>query len=1111
MSLAPSAPARSSPRRKSMGLTERKSNLDMDNLTLPVTFKDKAKKRAAFSMGGEGFKIDGKPRFEIGVVGEDGLTPKKRARRSLKPRKSILKGFNVNNDTSDDTVDFGTQNYAHTIAFSTSAASRRVSFAPSASVRMFEKDRENKSSTSGTDPTQPFPLPPKSATPRVSITAYGEATGPAGFSDPSYNRRVSVARFVDVGGEVDEISMDMASDDEGEDDDASGVQMGHPRASLGRAANAAVPTVTVSPDSGEEDEMDMEETQVIYGGIVQRQSASEQDDSFDTEVEKSIDEERTMDFTIAVGGMLPNSPPIHASQTRASMSIGYSVPMSPRSAGNRIHPGDPMPEEGDMSIEETVVIGGIIGADESISTASETSQTQQERTMTFSFGNLNTRPPASPGMEMTTVLGGIVDQSFSATQPRRSVSATEGQNQTSAGAAKAPTPSFARATVSSAKKTSPIKRNVFAPSPGPYPSTTPRKDGMATAADVAKRLSFSSTTSSAGKKRVREDDVDVPGSAKKSRPTPPTTPAEAVFGMGSTGPSRLSIGKPSKSLLPASPGPMPAPPTPQSYGRPRMSRQSLGTPSRMDRSGAGVTLQEPSTTPSKPYKSPRTLRQLRNEPVEDEVEDEQVVEGQEWDQPPAVSLSAFLEMAGIQFNDELPGIDMRRNSMRRSLAASSTLDRDYTLNEFAEARIHEAFYNAYNWACSKLRTDISARHEELLDRERECAEDAPTVIKEYLAASDEDKALFESTFKDFKLNTLLKAQLAWYEWKTGLMTALKPHMQEYLDGQKEDQGRLVEMEEQATTLLPQLQDRVKALEAELAREKTTIAEIAECDPGELQDLHMAMDEQAEQLKDFQKEYDDAKTKLDGLATKLGELNSKKKDCETAISIAASKCDHYTKSDVLRLKDEYASLQHLHLWQVELASPTSLVLAFDDEVRVDLTCTDYVPDIASANVDLLDKPGKRGSRYSQDSTDAIFALFGEAMRMLMGMGYTSLSPFIQRIGQLWTSCQRLRSELGLLAFRHPITFRVGEGSIIVSAMMMIPSFKSKSLLHFHLEPDLLYDWPIGLGNVQVTSSIVYGSADGEVLSQAASNSMRSATSSMYIGSFLQACVEASAQV
>ena len=52
------------------------------------------------------------------------------------------------------------------------------------------------------------------------------------------------------------------------------------------------------------------------------------------------------------------------------------------------------------------------------------------------------------------------------------------------------------------------------------------------------------------------------------------------------------------------------------------------------------------------------------------------------------------------------------------------------------------------------------------------------------------------------------------------------------------------------------------------------------------------------------------------------------------------------------------------------------------------CIDYVPDLLSAKVDLLEKTSKR-YRYELSMTDAVFGLFGESMSVLHGMGLDSV--------------------------------------------------------------------------------------------------------------------------
>ena len=372
--------------------------------------------------------------------------------------------------------------------------------------------------------------------------------------------------------------MDLETESEGSDSE-SGIEMG----AMGRDFPSR--EVQGHDEDADGEEMDMDVTQIVYGGIVRRSSipANTSITSEASVTETDGEEEKTMDFTIAIGGLLPHSPPVGAVFDRAS--IGYSVPMSPDSASRRLIPGQLMEGEVEMEMEmemdETVAIGGIIGADESLSSGSGS---DRERTMTFSFADVREE------MEKTVAAAGTVPLPGSITRP------TPG------------TPSFARPTMSSTQKE---KRNVFAPSPSPF-ADTPRKPGMDTAGEVAKRLSFGSTTSSGGKKRSREED-EISAPSKRGR----METADEVFG----------------STPIATASPRKVPPSP---------RMPLGTPTRMTKS---------------PARSP-ALRRMLGEKVENGVSGEQA-----WEQPPTISLAAFLEMAGVQFMEGLPGLNRRRSSV----------------------------------------------------------------------------------------------------------------------------------------------------------------------------------------------------------------------------------------------------------------------------------------------------------------------------------------------------------------------------------------------------------------------------------------------------------------
>jgi kinetochore protein Spc7/SPC105 len=84
-----------------------------------------------------------------------------------------------------------------------------------------------------------------------------------------------------------------------------------------------------------------------------------------------------------------------------------------------------------------------------------------------------------------------------------------------------------------------------------------------------------------------------------------------------------------------------------------------------------------------------------------------------------------------------------------------------------------------------MKDDIRESQAQLDATETDCSVHNPPVIREYLSATDEDKQLFEMTFKAFKANTQLKARERWYDWKMGLMQRVGPDVEEMLKGMQE--------------------------------------------------------------------------------------------------------------------------------------------------------------------------------------------------------------------------------------------------------------------------------------------------------------------------------------
>ena len=60
------------------------------------------------------------------------------------------------------------------------------------------------------------------------------------------------------------------------------------------------------------------------------------------------------------------------------------------------------------------------------------------------------------------------------------------------------------------------------------------------------------------------------------------------------------------------------------------------------------------------------------------------------------------------------------------------------------------------------------------------------VMREYLAAEEEDRAMFEQTFQTYKAYTLLQAREKWYDWKMAILNGTtRPEIEDLLAGMQE--------------------------------------------------------------------------------------------------------------------------------------------------------------------------------------------------------------------------------------------------------------------------------------------------------------------------------------
>jgi hypothetical protein len=525
---------------------------------------------------------------------------------------------------------------------------------------------------------------------------------------------------------------------------------------------------------------------------------SEDDDEDDDEDEdeepqnggKNGPEERTMDFTVAVGGIIPGLPPVNA--WRSAVSIGYTTELpdgydpaaghtmgsifsSTSSSPLRVTPGlnNPfgtastasedgrvftlpvMASNGDDSLEmdETIAVGGILTReDQTISSVDDDELPPREPTLSFKrnedstgfsvfgFGGTD-NADEEEGMDFTIAQGGILSQQLEAiSEPTSNVfSLGVGSSNASRAASPPAGPSSARALATAEPDTSVLaaRQDPFGASPSPprmagsSSENDPVGRNVEVAKEVAKKLVFTPAKSVTPRKvspakRSFEADLQQ-GDVTKSRRTDAAADKENV-----PAGSASSSTSPVKSSVRAS-----GPRTPNKrlsvFGAPEKSPHKHLAP----RSPARAMMNSP-TKVNRPT-TPSRLSQT------------ETVEQPAWAQEEFsnIPLADFLEMAGIQFMTSMPTATRRKSVlnggmpaeyMQRMMAGEAG---DYPLHEYAAGMNAWFYYKMYHWACQQMEQDIEKSQATLDYQFRDASVDNPVVVREYLAADEEEKGLFE--------------------------------------------------------------------------------------------------------------------------------------------------------------------------------------------------------------------------------------------------------------------------------------------------------------------------------------------------------------------------------
>jgi len=88
--------------------------------------------------------------------------------------------------------------------------------------------------------------------------------------------------------------------------------------------------------------------------------------------------------------------------------------------------------------------------------------------------------------------------------------------------------------------------------------------------------------------------------------------------------------------------------------------------------------------------------------------------------------------------------------------------------------------------------------------------------------------------------------------------------------------------------------------------------------------------------------------------------------------------------------------------------------------------------------------------------------------------------VPRIGSLWNSAQRLRSEIQLVSQQYPTSFALTTGGngqstsrLKISSTILLPLKKAKVVLEYNVGTEVLVNFPGGLNGIETDVRVIYG--------------------------------------
>ncbi|KAI0639064.1 Spc7 kinetochore protein-domain-containing protein [Trametes polyzona] len=508
------------------------------------------------------------------------------------------------------------------------------------------------------------------------------------------------------------------------------------------------------------------------------------------------------------------------------------------------------------------------------------------------------------------------------------------------------------------------------------------------------------------------------------------------------------------------------------------------------------------------------------------------------DDGPTISIEQFFQMTGVRFMDELTLPHPRRSTVLpgqlrpRARRRSSSTARDpatslgpgstgagedeeaIPLAEFAVAMaVDMPRLDLYGAVARDLTAYIQECKKIYREAEEEALKVTPSLFKEFASVDEAEQSMLIHQLKLIKANNMGTAKSQWYDWKLQWVEQLYESAAQGFTNLESDATYLAGVIKEAQDILPALREEYAEVTRLLEQEQADIDEIENSDKDFLNELKATIAEQSTEIEAFRADVSEAKAKLERLDEKLAEINAQKEEATAAISEAKHVIHiqkESTSAEIFRLKDELEALQDLHLWRATRYTPSLVELTYASKYHVSLPCKNFAPLLQQATVSRTKQSRVKERDAFPQFTDLVVKTANSLVRECSEK--SQIKEVVQRLGDFWSSCAQLRSQLSFLAIKYPLAVESlvdDQGSPVLraKATVMFPPARGKAFISFLWDRETYSRWPLSIRDLKWDVQYAYGSIQPDMISTAIGGRLSQVTPADSHGCLLDACIEA----